>query len=305
MNNEENNLNNGNVQNTFDNSNPEILESTPVEELQPTTPVSNSNEILTPEEPSVEQTNTVESNVGDNSVEQASPEQEPPEQTPNDGAARIETETGGEGHIHLDAYQHHEKKEKKAIVRTAEEEKGYSRRRVGMLIFFILLIAFVIFLPNLRDLYIQYKTHVEEEEISSGKLICTLDRSTDDFDITYNETFSFKKYKLQSFNYSVETKGDASKDIGKFKEIYGKCDNLSKTVGINNLTGIVIDCSYVEGDDKVVETQTFDYNTIDKGELKSAYTEAGVEYPEFELDDNINEIEKSMLAGGFTCQKVS
>ena len=93
--------------------------------------------------------------------------------------------------------------------------------------------------------------------------------------------------------------------LERFKEIYGKCDNLSKTVGINNLTGIVIDCSYVEGDDKVVETQTFDYNTIDKGELKSAYTEAGVEYPEFELDDNINEIEKSMLAGGFTCQKVS
>ena len=51
--------------------------------------------------------------------------------------------------------------------------------------------------------------------------------------------------------------------------------------------------------------KNIDYKIIDKGKLKSAYTEAGVEYPEFELDDNINEIEKSMLAGGFTCQKVS
>ena len=34
-------------------------------------------------------------------------------------------------------------------------------------------------------------------------------------------------------------------------------------------------------------------------------TEAGFEYPEFELDENINEIEKSVLAGGFSCQRVS
>ena len=83
-----------------------------------------------------------------------------------------------------------------------------------------------------------------------------------------------------------------------------QADSVRSSMSVTDF-GIVIDCSYVEGDDKVVETQTFDYNTIDKGELKSAYTEAGVEYPEFELDDNINEIEKSMLAGGFTCQKVS
>ena len=304
MNNEENNLNNENVQNTS-NTNPEILESTPIEELQPTTPVSNSNEILTPEEPSVEQTNTVESNIEENSVEQTSPEQVPDEQTTNNSTARVETEIGGEAHIHLEAYQTHEKKEKKEIVRTPEEEKGYSRRRVAMLIFFILLIVFVVFLPDIRNLYIQYKSHVEEEEIDSGKLICTLERSTDEFDISYVETFSFKKYLLKSYSYKVSTKGDANKDVEKFKELYNKCDSLSKTVGLSNLSGIIVDCSYVEGDDKVIETQNFDYNTIDKKELKAAYTEAGVEYPEFELDDNINEIEKSVLAGGFSCQRVS
>ena len=174
-----------------------------------------------------------------------------------------------------------------------------------MILFFIFLIAFVIFLPEIRNLYIQYKTHVEEEEIDSGKLICTLDRSTDEFDITYTETFSFKKYLLKSYNYKVETKGDATKDVEKFKELYNKCDNLSKSVGLNNLSGIYIECNYVEGDNTVVETQSFDYNTVDKKEVKAAYTEAGVEYPEFELDENINEIEKSVLAGGFSCQRVS
>ena len=284
MNNEENNLNNGNVQNTS--VNPEILESTPVDlsqpnnsAVQPTTP-SNDTEVLTTEEVSSEKPK-------------------------NDAASRIETETAGEGHIHLEAYQVHEKKEKKPIVRTAEEERGYSRRRVALILFFVFLIAFVIFLPDIRNLYIQYKTHVEEEEIDSGKLICTLDRSTDELDITYTETFSFKNYLLKSFNYKVETKGDANKDVEKFKELYNKCDNLSKSIGKSNLSGVYIECNYVEGDNTVVETQSFDYNTVDKTGVKSAYTEAGFEYPEFELDENINEIEKSVLAGGFSCQRVS
>lgn len=284
MNNEENNLNNGNVQNTS--VNPEILESTPVDSsqpnnsaVQPTTP-SNDTEVLTTEEVSSEKPK-------------------------NDAASRIETETAGEGHIHLEAYQVHEKKEKKPIVRTAEEERGYSRRRVALILFFVFLIAFVIFLPDIRNLYIQYKTHVEEEEIDSGKLICTLDRSTDELDITYTETFSFKNYLLKSFNYKVETKGDANKDVEKFKELYNKCDNLSKSIGKSNLSGVYIECNYVEGDNTVVETQSFDYNTVDKTGVKSAYTEAGFEYPEFELDENINEIEKSVLAGGFSCQRVS
>lgn len=284
MNNEENNLNNGNVQNTS--VNPEILESTPVDlsqpnnsAVQPTTP-SNDTEVLTTEEVSSEKPK-------------------------NDAASRIETETAGEGHIHLEAYQVHERKEKKPIVRTAEEERGYSRRRVALILFFVFLIAFVIFLPDIRNLYIQYKTHVEEEEIDSGKLICTLDRSTDELDITYTETFSFKNYLLKSFNYKVETKGDANKDVEKFKELYNKCDNLSKSIGKSNLSGVYIECNYVEGDNTVVETQSFDYNTVDKTGVKSAYTEAGFEYPEFELDENINEIEKSVLAGGFSCQRVS
>ena len=282
MNNEENNLNNGSVQNT--NANPEILESTPVDSSQsvsntpqPSAP-SNDAEVLTTEDTSSEQPRT-------------------------DNSARVET--AGEGHIHLEAYQVHEKKEKKPIVRTAEEEKGYSRRRVAMILFFVFLIAFVVFLPDIRNLYIQYKTHVEEEEIDSGKLICTLDRSTDELDITYTETFSFKYYLLKSFNYKVETKGDANKDVEKFKELYNKCDNLSKSVGMNNLSGVYIECNYVEGDNTVVETQSFDYNTVDKTGVKAAYTEAGFEYPEFELDENINEIEKSVLSGGFSCQKVS
>ena len=282
MNNEENNLNNGSVQNT--NANPEILESTPVDSSQsvsntpqPSAP-SNDAEVLTTEDTSSEQPRT-------------------------DNSARVET--AGEGHIHLEAYQVHEKKEKKPIVRTAEEEKGYSRRRVAMFLFFVFLFAFVVFLPDIRNLYIQYKTHVEEEEIDSGKLICTLDRSTDELDITYTETFSFKNYLLKSFNYKVETKGDANKDVEKFKELYNKCDNLSKSVGMNNLSGVYIECNYVEGDNTVVETQSFDYNTVDKTGVKAAYTEAGFEYPEFELDENINEIEKSVLSGGFSCQKVS
>lgn len=288
MNNEENNLNNENVQNTIENSNPEILENTTVDGAQSST-VSNTSEV----QPTVDDSEVL------------STEETVEEQAPRDGSARIETESAGEMHIHLEAYQPHEKKEKKEIVRTEAEEKGYSRRRVGTIIFFIALIAFVIFLPDIRNLIVAYKTHVEEEEVDSGKLICTLDRSTDDFDITYTETFNFKQYKLKTYTYKVETKGDSNKDIAKFQELYNACDNLSRTVGMSKLSGIIVDCSYVEGDDKVVQTQNFDYNTIDKNGVKSAYTEAGVEYPEFELDDNINEIEKSVLAGGFSCSKVS
>ena len=290
MNNEDKNLNNGTVQNTSNNANPEILENAPANGTQPATTPNVSNPQPT---------------VDSNNSEILSAEEPGSESSLDESAARVDTDSAGEAHIHLEAYQHHEQKEKKEIVRTAEEEKGYSRRRVSTVIFFIALIAFVIFLPDIRRLMVEYKTRVVDEEIDSGKLICTLNRSTDEFDVSYTRTFSFKKYLLKSYTYKVETKGDASKDVEKFKELYNTCDNLSKTVGINKLSGINVDCIYVEGDDVVVETQSFDYNTVNKEEIKAAYTEAGIEYPEFELDENINDVEKRVLSGGYSCQRVS
>ena len=75
MNNEENNLNNGSVQNT--NANPEILESTPVDSSQPSS-------------------NTPQPSAPSNEAEVLTTEDTSSEQTSNDGgAARVETETAG------------------------------------------------------------------------------------------------------------------------------------------------------------------------------------------------------------------
>ena len=177
MNNEENNLNNGSVQNT--NANPEILESTPFDSSQPSS-------------------NTPQPSAPSNEAEVLTTEDTSSEQTSNDGgAARVETETAGEAHIHLEAYQVHEKKEKKEIVRTAEEEKGYSRRRVAMILFFIFLIAFVIFLPEIRNLYIQYKkyNYIHINIVNSVLNYCLINYSHLRSAIRHNFLAQLRKFK--------------------------------------------------------------------------------------------------------------
>ena len=70
-----------------------------------------------------------------------------------------------------------------------------SKGKVFFMFFcFALLIGFVIFLPNITEMIHKYQSGNNQkpvEEIVDGKLTCTLEKSTDVFDLNYTAIFSY------------------------------------------------------------------------------------------------------------------
>ena len=84
---------------------------------------------------------------------------------------------------------------------------------VMLVIFFIVLIAFVIFLPDIQTLIAQYKAGpVEVEEITTGKLVCTLSSNTVNLDRDITRIFEYTDKKLVSAKFTTIVRGDPSLD---------------------------------------------------------------------------------------------
>ena len=169
-----------------------------------------------------------------------------------------------------------------------------------MIIFFVALIAFVCFLPNIQELIQKYKEGpTVAEEIYTGKLVCTLESNTVNLARNITRTFAYTDKKLESAKFVTEVRGDPSLDEEALNELNDQCTIIKDNV--DGLKGIVVDCSYSEG--KLVETESFDYADFDAEAVDAAYTEAGGNLMEFKLEDDIDEIMTQMRRSGFSCTK--
>ncbi len=180
-----------------------------------------------------------------------------------------------------------------------------SKFKVFLLItFFVVLIAFVIFLPEINSFMESYKAKKEAgppQVITTGQLVCTNSRSTNNLDISYEYIFHFTDSKLNSLNFTTTTRGDASLDVTTLDEEQAKCDLLRRDTEL--LKGINIACEYKQGQQETI--QNFTFAEIDLEELDAAYSEAGGVLPEFENEENIDNIEKNMNAANYTCDRRS
>lgn len=178
-----------------------------------------------------------------------------------------------------------------------------SKFKVFLLVtFFVLLIAFVIFLPEINSFVETYKAKKENNTptiITTGKLECKLSRTTSNLDINYEKIFHFTDSQLESLSDTTITRGDADLDEATLDEENDKCLLLKGYT--QQLRGIVVTCDYEQG--KLDMTQTFTFGDIDKELLDTAYSEAGGLTVEFENGENIDLIEKSMKASGYTCDR--
>ncbi len=171
---------------------------------------------------------------------------------------------------------------------------------IMLIIFFIALIAFVVFLPDLQVLIAKYKEGpVVVEEITTGKLICTLESSTVNLDREYTREFEFVDKKLQNAKFTTVTRGDPSLDEESLDELNAQCEQVKENV--NGMKGINISCSYEEG--KLTEKESFDYSTYNSEEIGPAYTEAGGNLIEFKYEEDIDNVMVNMRQSGFTCNK--
>ena len=171
-----------------------------------------------------------------------------------------------------------------------------------MILLFIFIIAFVLFLPEISsyiNLYKAGKLNQINEEITSGKLTCTLKSNTANLDMEYVRVFYFSDLSLYGAEFTLTTRGDPTQDEKTLDGLNEKCVKLNQHT--KSLNGISVGCDYSDG--KLVERQKFEYASINKEEIDSAFAEVGGTLPEFRNGQDITEIEKKMNSAGYSCLK--
>ena len=186
-------------------------------------------------------------------------------------------------------------------VSKADNYKAPSTFKLVLLfIFFVLLVVFIIFLPQVEEFIASYTT-VDEPiaQIDSGKLTCTLNTNTTNLDKSYERVFTFTDNKLKSAKFTTITKGDATSDEQVLNDLYQNCK--LKKESIQYVDGVSVTCDNTT--DTVSEKEFFEYANYNIENVKSAYAEVGADISEFELDYDINKINSMMEQSGFTCKK--
>ena len=169
-----------------------------------------------------------------------------------------------------------------------------------LILFFGGLVAFIIFLPEIQAYVADYMSgNTGTPEITSGKLKCTLETNTTNFNKTFERVFVFTDKKLQSATFTSITKGDITEDEEALDKLNEDC-KLKKDA-VANIGGVTIACEYSNG--LLTEREHFDYKEFDIETVKAAYAEAGADVIEYEYGYDIDKINTAMAQAGFTCKK--
>lgn len=171
-----------------------------------------------------------------------------------------------------------------------------------LVLFFILLIAFVFFLPEITsfvDMYRSGELNQSSEKIVNGKMKCSLSSQTDNLDKNYFVTFSFSNNKLEKVQFSIATRGDINADEEELDSLADACNKLSTTA--KNISGITVKCNYSNGE--LVEEQSYDLKNINSDDLNAAYFEAGGNDPGYDFGQDMDDIESKMKDSNYNCER--
>lgn len=196
------------------------------------------------------------------------------------------------------------KKAKRQATNTIPVKKNNTNSNAKYIIATILIIflaLFVIFLPEIRILSNKIIADMKSKDISTGKLICSIEKYSDNLDANYSYSFAFKENKLDSLTYIKTIRGDETLDVEDLNEVHDTCKLLRNDVATIN--GIEVNCSLNEG--KAIEKQIFTYDILDLSQLKSSYAEYGGVLPNYKYQDDIKSIENEMVEAEYECEKVS
>ena len=188
---------------------------------------------------------------------------------------------------------------KKVEVNYTPPSKGKS---IALILFFVFLIAFVIFLPEITEMVNKMKANKNspaEVKITDGKMTCTNKTNTTNLDKEYRIVFRFNDNKLEKLDYSTTTKGDPTLDAKTLDGLNETCKKLKDST--KTLAGISVSCDYSEG--KLIEKQSFVYTEIEEEKIDAAYAEAGGTMPQYQARQDMDSIEKSMNAAGYSCKR--
>ena len=190
------------------------------------------------------------------------------------------------------------------VKKANENYKPNSKIKNFFLIFFLVfIILFTIFLPQIHEFVNKLKAGqlVEQKEvkITDGYLVCNYEKSSDTFTYEFEYDFTFHKNLLESYNKSTKTKGDTSLDMDELNDLYANCKEMKDESG--SINGLDVKCDKDTGSVTVIEK--FGLADFKTDSLTSRYTEAGGDYPEYSLEQDMDVVEKNMKAAGFTCER--
>ena len=195
------------------------------------------------------------------------------------------------------------KSETENLKRVEVEYKPPSKFKLVILIlFFAGLIAFVMFLPEIKEYVEDFQNRGkknETEKITTGRLKCSLKSNTKTLDKNYDLVFKFTDNKLEKTEFTITNKGDPTSDEKELDELESSCKILEKAA--ESLDGLYVKCSNKTG--ILTEVQNMDLKELDLEKLDSAFTEAGANNPEYKYQQDMDEIEKQMNASGYTCKR--
>ena len=192
-----------------------------------------------------------------------------------------------------------------AAATPAETEKsgGGCLSNLFLFILFGGLLVFILYIDQVKLYIDEWKKGGGGEvvqEITSGTLKCSSERQTANMDYTYSANFEFRNKLLKTFTYNIEIRGDQELDAVALSTLDTECKLVEQYAG--NLSGIDVTCSLEGGLFK--QKQIFTYDSIQREQAITAFVEAGGKYPEYKKDQNIDEIEKSMNAANYTCERI-
>lgn len=297
----------------------QTIDPTATEVLSPSVPVSNEPETLTETPAEVPQSRESEATqlFATNEVKDTLPpfdpaKIQPPKATPvnmssvNVGTTRYNPVTGeeidtktiiGGGQVDPGVEVNNDEKSKKVEVEYKDPKKGNT---IMLIIFFIFLILFVVFLPELQTLIaLRMQGETQTEVITTGTLVCTYETNTLNLDRNIKREFVFTDNKLQSAKFVTIIRGDASLDEEALDGYNEQCVQIHNNV--DGMNGVSVTCDYQDG--KLTETEKFDYSIYSSEQVLPAYTEAGGSMLEFQFEEDIDQIMTNMRQGGFTCNK--
>ena len=122
--------------------------------------------------------------------------------------------------------------------KTNKEVKNYTPpsklKVIVLIIFFIALVAFIIFLPDIYSMVKKYKSggynYQKEEVITTGKLICVLNTNTTTLDKDYELVFNFTDSKLKSEKFLITTRSDSTVNEDEMNKLADVCMKLKDEV---------------------------------------------------------------------------
>ena len=204
-------------------------------------------------------------------------------------------ESNEKNELHAEAFNKDRQVEKIKV-----DENRPEKSKSGLIIFLVLLLLFVIFLPDIKPMINKLMYGGQEENIVDGELRCKMKKTTNNFDISYEQILPFKSSRLQSLKYIETTKGDMNKDKEELEKLNNSCEALGTLS--SNVEGLTINCEFTG--ETVTNEQIIDYSVVDEDKLTSAYAEANGVMPEFKFNQDIDEVQKKLQAAGYTCTKI-